>query len=66
MGRSGEASAAAARSGLEGLTVETATGPLTLGEAGYATLPMFVARATGGDELRVIEKIDQIEPDSTC
>jgi hypothetical protein len=66
MDRSGEASAPAAHAGLHGLALETATGTLTLDSAGYAELPMFVARAEGGGELVVVEKIDRIEPGSAC
>ena len=48
MERSGEPSAAGAVAGLDGLTIDTATGPLTLDANGYPTLPMFVATAEGG------------------
>ena len=66
MERSGEASAAGAFTGLDGLAIETATGRLTLDAAGYPTMPVFVATAEGGGELQIAEKIDQIEPGSTC
>ena len=66
MERSGEASSAGAHAGLEDLVIETATGPLTLDKAGHATLPVFVANAEGGGELSIVEKIDQIAPDSPC
>ena len=66
MERSGEASAAGGLAGLDGLTIETATGPLTLDAGGYPTMPMFVATAEGGGELHVVEKIDQIESGATC
>ena len=66
MERSGEASAAAALAGLVGLTIETATGPLTLDGAGYSTMPLFVATAEGGGQLQVVQKIDQIESGATC
>jgi branched-chain amino acid transport system substrate-binding protein/urea transport system substrate-binding protein len=66
MERSGEASAAGGLAGLHGLTIETATGPLTLDGAGYATMPMFVATAEGGGQLQVVQKIDQIESGATC
>ena len=66
MERSGEASAAGGLAGLDGLTVETATGPLTLDAGGYPTMPMFVATAEGGGQLQVVEKIDQIESGATC
>ena len=66
MERSGEASAAGGLAGLEGLTIETATGPLTLDAGGYPTMPMFVATAEGGGSLQVVQKIDQVESASTC
>ena len=66
MERSGEASAAAALAGLVGLTIETATGPLTLDDAGYPTMPLFVATAEGGGPLQVVQKVDQIESGATC
>ncbi|MCH8991201.1 MAG: ABC transporter substrate-binding protein [Acidobacteria bacterium] len=66
MDRSGEASAAGGLAGLDGLTIETATGPLTLDAGGYPTMPMFVATAEGGGQLHVVQKIDQIESGATC
>ena len=66
MARSGEASPAGGRAGLNGLTIETATGPLTLDAGGYPTMPMFVATAEGGGQLQVVQKIDQIESGATC
>ena len=66
MERSGEASAAAALAGLVGLTIETATGPLTLDDAGYPTMPLFVATAEGGGQLQVVERIDQVESSTAC
>ena len=66
MERSGEASAAGAFAGLDGLAIETATGRLTLDASGYPTMPMFVATAEGGGELQIVEKIDQSAPGSFC
>jgi len=66
MERSGEADAAGGLAGLVGLTIETATGPLTLDAAGYPTMPLFVATAEGGGPLQVVQKIDQIESGATC
>ena len=66
MERSGEASATAALAGVAGLTIETATGPLTLDGAGYPTMPLFVATAEGGGQLQVVQKIDQIESGAAC
>ena len=61
-----EASAAGGIAGLDGLTIKTATGPLTLDAGGYPTMPMFVATAEGGGPLQVVQKIDQIKPGATC
>ena len=66
MERSGEASAEAALAGLDGLTIETVTGPLILDGAGYPTMPLFVATAEGGGQLQVVQKIDRIESGATC
>ena len=66
MERSGEASAAAGIAGLEGLTIETATGPLTLGAGGYAAMPMFVAAAESGGPLSIVQKLDQVDPGVSC
>ena len=66
MERSGEASAAGGLAGLDGLTIETATGPLTLDAGGYPTMPLFVATAEGGGQLHVVQKIDQIESGAPC
>ena len=66
MERSGEASVAGGLAGLDGLTIETATGPLTLDAGGYPTMPMFVATAEGGGQLQVVRKIDQIKSGATC
>ncbi len=67
MERSGEASAAGGIAGLaEGLTIDTATGPLTLDANGYPTMPMFVATAEGGGQLQVVQKIDQIDAGASC
>ena len=66
MERSGEASATGGLAGLDGLTIETATGPLTLDAGGYPTMPLFVATAEGGGQLQVVQKIDQIESGATC
>ncbi len=66
MERSGEASAAGGLAGLDGLTIETATGPLTLDAGGHPTMPLFVATAEGGGQLQVVQKIDQLESGATC
>ena len=66
MERSGEASAAGALAGLDGLTIQTATGPLTLDAGGFPTMPLFVATAEGGGQLQMGKKIDQLESGATC
>ena len=66
MERSGEASAPGGLAGLHDLTLETATGPLTLDAHGYPTMPMFLATAEGGDQLRVAQEIDRSVPGVTC
>ena len=66
MERSGEASAAGGLAGLDGLTLETATGPLALDANRYPTMPMFLATAEDGGQLQMVQKIDRIEPGVTC
>ena len=46
MGQAGTTAAGPARAAFDGLRLEVATGTLTLGSDGYATMPMYVARAT--------------------
>lgn len=50
---------------LDGATLDTATGPLVIGKGRYASMPMFVARATRG-KLEVVKKIDAVATGSTC
>jgi hypothetical protein len=52
--------------GLDGLTIETATGPFTFDAGGYPRMPIFVTTAEGGGPLQVVQKIDQIRPGATC
>ena len=66
MERSGEASAAGGLAGLDGLTLDTATGPLALDAHRYPTMPMFLATAEGGGQLQMVQKIEAIEPGVTC
>jgi urea transport system substrate-binding protein len=66
MERSGEASAGAGIADLEELTIETATGPLTLGAGGYAAMPMFMAAAKSGGPLSIVQKLDQVNPGVSC
>lgn len=53
------------RKALEGASLDTATGPITWGQGGYATMPMYVARATRGT-LEVVERFDAVEPGARC
>lgn len=65
--KSGDVSAAGAIAGLaDGLTLETATGTVTLEPGGYATMPMFVATASGGGTLEVMQKLDAVASGATC
>ncbi|MCW5695589.1 MAG: ABC transporter substrate-binding protein [Bauldia sp.] len=65
--RSGEATSAGAIGGFEGgLTIETATGPLTLEAGGYATMPLFVATASGGGGLEIVERLEAVPSGATC
>ena len=66
MERSGEASSAGGIAGLDGLTIETATGPLTFDADGYPTMPMFVATAEGGGPLQVVQKMERVQPGASC
>ncbi len=50
---------------LDGAPLETATGPVTLGRGRYATMPMYVARATRG-ALEVVRRFDAVTPGATC
>ncbi|MCS6877259.1 MAG: substrate-binding protein [Geminicoccaceae bacterium] len=52
--------------GLEGLTVEAPTGPVTIGAKDHhVTLAMFLAR-TQGDQLVTVEALGPIAPESGC
>lgn len=52
--------------GLEGLKVDAATGPITIGAKDHhVTLPMFLAK-TEGDALTVVEKLGEIAPNAGC
>lgn len=67
MERSGEATAAGALAGFRGgLTIETATGPLTIEPGGYSTMTMFAATAEGGKGLQVLKRIDKVASGATC
>jgi branched-chain amino acid transport system substrate-binding protein/urea transport system substrate-binding protein len=65
--RSGDATAADALAGFkDGLTLETATGPLMLEPGGYSTMQMFVATAEGGGGLQIVERLDAVPSGATC
>ncbi len=67
MEKSGEASAAGGIAGFQGgLTIDTATGPLTIEPGGYSTMAMFVATAEGGGTLQTVQKLDAVASGSTC
>jgi len=50
---------------LEGLTVETPTGPLTIGKNHHSTLNLFLARTTG-PELVTVRSLGEIAPQPGC
>jgi urea transport system substrate-binding protein len=52
--------------GLAGLTIETPTGPLTIGAADHhVTMNMYLAK-TEGQELSVVEPLGSLAPDALC
>ncbi|PVB60131.1 substrate-binding protein [Labrenzia sp. 011] len=52
--------------GLEGLTIETPTGPLTIGAADHhVTMNMYLAK-TEGQELKVVDALGSIAPNALC
>ncbi len=65
MEQAGTTAAGPVRAALEGLEVETATGTLTLGSDGYATMPMYVARATRAG-LEVAQRFEVAPPGAAC
>lgn len=50
---------------LDGMTLNTATGPVTMGKGRYAAMPMYVARAAGG-KLEVARRIDNVGSSAVC
>lgn len=50
---------------LDGATLSTATGPVIMGKGRYASMPIYVARATRG-KLEVVKKYDAVATGSTC
>ena len=63
--QAGTTAAGPVRAVLDGLRLEVATGTLTLGSSGYATMPMCVARATR-EGLQVAQRFEAVAPDATC
>ena len=65
MEQAGSAAGAPVRAALDGLRLELATGELTLGADGYATMPMYVARATRRG-LEVAQRFEAAAPGAVC
>ena len=65
MEQAGSTAAGPVRTVLEGLQLEVATGTLTLGSDGYATMPMYVARATRRG-LEVAQRFEATAPGAAC
>lgn len=64
--RKGEVGPEAVVDGLEGLTVSTPTGPVSIGSADHhVTLPMFLAK-TEGNGLVTVEDLGRIAPEAGC
>jgi urea transport system substrate-binding protein len=67
MDKAGEASAAGAIAGFRGgVTIDTATGPLTLEPGGYSTMNLFIATAGGGGPLKMVQMLKQVASGATC
>ncbi len=65
MENAGTTAARPVRTALDGLQLEVATGTLTLGSDGYATMPMYVARATRHG-LEVAQRFEAVAPGAVC
>jgi len=65
MEEAGTTAAGPVRAALDGLRLEGATGELVLGSDGYATMPMYVARATRHG-LEVAQRFEAAAPGTTC
>ena len=64
--KSGEVSAAAALTGLRGLSFESPTGPVSIDpESQHATMPIVVARG-GKEGLQVVKRLGPIDPAPGC
>jgi urea transport system substrate-binding protein len=67
MERSGDATAAGGIAGFAGgLTIDTATGPLVIEPGGYSTMSLYVATASGGGMLEIVQKLDAVASGSAC
>jgi urea transport system substrate-binding protein len=67
MERSGDATAAGGMAGFAGgLTIDTATGPLVIEPGGYSTMSLYVATASGGGTLEIVQKLDAVASGSAC
>ena len=65
MEEAGTTAAGPVRAALDGLRLEAATGDILLGSDGYATMPMYVARATR-DGLDVAQRFEAAAPGTAC
>lgn len=65
MGKAGAASRDALVAGLPGLTIESPTGPVTIGPDHHVTLSVYLARRTGG-RLEVVRGFGRVAPESRC
>ena len=65
MEEAGTTAAGPVRAALDGLRLEVATGELALGAGGYATMPMYVSRATRRG-LEVAQRFEAAAPGATC
>jgi branched-chain amino acid transport system substrate-binding protein/urea transport system substrate-binding protein len=63
--KSGKASSEALVDGLEGLTIDSPTGKVTIGKDHHVTMEMFLAK-TEGAGLAVVEKLGPIAPKPGC
>ena len=63
--KAGEVSRDAVASGLRGLTIDSPTGPLTIGPDHHVTLSVYLARRTAG-RLTVVQALGRVAPESGC
>jgi ABC-type branched-subunit amino acid transport system substrate-binding protein len=62
--RAGSTSGDRVRQVLEGMELDTVTGPVRIA-GGYASWPMYVAQAAGG-RLQVVRRFDAVPPGAAC